>query len=123
MCSFYSFHAYPIFIQWGYRKLMRLDDDSFIMEEVIEPLFDWNFDYIYRLEQVENENYIGMHTTDTVISTNQFERSEIIYPHVKLHTKNRTLDCQGTILCIPSLRYGIYHKTSRFMIHYMLIRR
>jgi hypothetical protein len=37
---------------------MRLDDDSFMMEEIIEPLFDWNYDYIYRLEQTENQNYM-----------------------------------------------------------------
>jgi len=58
MCSFYSFYVYPIFIKWGYKKLMRLDDDSFILEQLDEKIFEMNIDYIYRLEQIENENYM-----------------------------------------------------------------
>lgn len=58
MCSFYSFYVYPIFIQWGYKKLMRLDDDSFILEKIDEKIFEMNVDFTYRLEQIENQNYM-----------------------------------------------------------------
>jgi len=32
MCRFYSILIYPQLLRWGYRKMMRLDDDSFVME-------------------------------------------------------------------------------------------
>lgn len=57
MCSFYSFYVYPIFHQWGYKKLMRLDDDSYLMEP-IETLFLLPEDYVYRLRMNEDPRYM-----------------------------------------------------------------
>lgn len=34
MCRFYSLLLYPKLIEWGYRKMMRLDDDSFPLENL-----------------------------------------------------------------------------------------
>lgn len=58
MCSFYSFYVYPLFIRWGYQKLMRLDDDSFLLDEIHESLFDRKADYSFRLKQIEDEKYM-----------------------------------------------------------------
>jgi hypothetical protein len=34
MCRFYSLQVYPLLIQWKYNKMMRLDDDSFTLENL-----------------------------------------------------------------------------------------
>ena len=57
MCSFYSFHVYPLFIKWGYQKLMRLDDDSFLLDKT-DSLFSIESDYLYRLNQIEDTKYM-----------------------------------------------------------------
>jgi len=57
MCSFYSFYVYPLFLSWGYRKLMRLDDDSVLLRPV-RRLFSIEKDYVYRLTMEEDQRYM-----------------------------------------------------------------
>ena len=57
MCSFYAFYVYDLFLEWGYTRLMRLDDDSFLLESTT-AMFSHPFDYVYRLTQHEDEAYM-----------------------------------------------------------------
>jgi len=57
MCSFYSFYVYDVFLHWGYEKMMRLDDDSFLLEK-LDRLFTYPQDYVYRLSVEEDPRYM-----------------------------------------------------------------
>ena len=59
MCRFYTLLLYPKLIEWGYKKMMRLDDDSFPLETL--PLLFRSVSpeqpYMARLLQNEGETF------------------------------------------------------------------
>jgi len=59
MCRFYSFQVFYFLLKHRYKKMMRLDDDSFIMESIPQLFQNMkdNVKYICRLTQVETEDY------------------------------------------------------------------
>ena len=59
MCRFYSLLVYPQLLEWGYKKMMRLDDDSFPLE-TLPRLFGSvspENPYMARITQKEGETF------------------------------------------------------------------
>jgi hypothetical protein len=59
MCRFYSFQIYDYLLKYGYKKMMRLDDDSYIVENMTKlfVLVTEDTPYICRLFQSEDVVY------------------------------------------------------------------